>query len=68
MNEVYFVERKRGNTVVSIMFNKVDNKYHFVNLRSNHICICGFNSVIDAINDMRRLKETGDIIDYYKID
>lgn len=68
MKDIYFVRRKKGNTVVAIMFNRMDNKYHFVNLQKGHICTCGFSSIIDAINDLKRLKEAGDIIDYYKID
>ena len=68
MTNVFFVIREKGNTVVSIMFDRTDNKYHFVNLEKGHICTCGFSSIIDAINDLKRLKEAGDIIDYYKID
>lgn len=32
MNNVYLVQRKNGNVIVSIMRNKSDNTYSFVNL------------------------------------
>lgn len=67
MNEVYFVERKQGNVIVSIMHCRIDNKYHFVNLSKSHICTCAFNSIKDAINDMVKLKRLKKIINYYKI-
>ena len=67
MTNVFFIIREKGNTVVSIMFNRTDNKYHFVNLEKGHICICGFSSIIYAINDLKKLKEAGDIIDYHKM-
>lgn len=65
--ETYFVERNSGNVIVSIMFNRMDRKYHFVNLTKNHICVCGFDSVDSAVNDMKNLKMHGKIIDYHKI-
>ena len=68
MKDIFFVIREKGNIFVSVMFNRMDNKYYFVNLKKGHICICGFSSVEDAINDLKRLKEAGDIIDCYKID
>ena len=68
MKNLYFVERSLGNVIISIMLNRTDRKYHFVNLTKNHICVCGFDSVEDAVKDMERLKISGEIVDYYKID
>lgn len=49
MNNIYLVQRKSGNVVVSIMRNKSDGTYSFVNLTKNHICPCRFNSIEDAV-------------------
>ena len=67
MKNVYFVEREDGNVTVSIMYFPTDNKYHFVNFTKGHICACGFESVDDALVDMEKLKNEGNIINYYKI-
>lgn len=53
--------------IVSIMFCIADKKFHFVNLTKNHICTCGFNTIDDAILDMEHLKNSGKLIEYYKI-
>lgn len=37
MNNIYFVKRKSENVIVSIMRNKSDNTYSFVNLTKGHI-------------------------------
>lgn len=37
MNNIYLVQRKSGNVMVSIMRNKSDNTYSFVNLTKGHI-------------------------------
>ena len=67
INNLYFIRRTKGNVIISIMYNRTDNKYHFVNLSSNHICTCGFDTVDDAIADMEQFKNDEIIIDYYKI-
>ena len=66
MNSIYFVKRKSGNVMVSIMRNKSDNTYSFVNLTKNHICPCRFNSVEDAVKDMNKKILNGEIISYFK--
>ena len=50
------------------MFDRKDEKYHFVNLTKDHICSCGFDTIEDAILDIEQFKNDGKIIDYYKID
>ena len=67
MGNLYCVVRNKGNVIVSIMFNRSNNKYHFVNLTHGHICSCEFNTVDDAIEDMRTKKLSGEIISYYEI-
>ena len=67
MNNVYLVQRKNGNVIVSIMRNKSDNTYSFVNLTKNHICSCRFDSVEDAIKDMDEKILNGEIIGYFKL-
>lgn len=67
MGNIYLIKRNKGNVVVSIMFNKSDYHYHFVNLTKGHICSCGFESVSDAIKDMEIKKSNGEIIDFIEI-
>lgn len=68
MNNIYLVQRKSGNVVVSIMRNKSDGAYSFVNLTKNHICPCRFDSVEDALNDMHKKILSGEIIGYFKLE
>ena len=67
MKNVYFIKRQQGNVLVSIMYNRTDKKYHFVNLSKGHICSCGFETINDAILDMKHYKNNGIIDDYYCI-
>ena len=66
MNNIYFVKRKSGNVMVSIMRNKSDNTYSFVNLTKGHICSCRFDSVEDAVKDMDEKILNGEIVGYFK--
>ncbi len=68
MEDLYLVIRKKGNVVVSIMYNRADGTYHFVNLTKGHICECGFETVFEAIGDMEERKENGEIIDFVRLD
>lgn len=68
MNNVYLVQRKNGNVVVSIMRNKSDSTYSFVNLTKNHICPCRFDSVEDAVKDMDEKILNGEIVGYFKLE
>lgn len=67
MNNIYLVQRKSGNVVVSIMRNKSDGTYSFVNLTKGHICSCRFDSVEDAVKDMDEKILNGEIIGYFKL-
>lgn len=65
MSNVYFVRRpENDDVVVFVMLNRVDNKYHFVNLTKGHICECAFDTVEDALEDMEKLKNEGKILEY----
>lgn len=68
MNNVYLVQRKNGNAVVSIMRNKSDDTYSFVNLTKNHICSCRFDSIEDAVKDMDEKILNGEIIGHFKLE
>ena len=67
MQNIYLVIRDKGNVVVSIMWNRMDQSYHFVNLTKGHICSCDFNTVQDAIADMQEKKDNGEIIDFIEV-
>lgn len=64
MNNIYLVIREKDNVVVSIMLNKLDDTYSFVNLTKEHICTCRFTSIEEAIKDMEKKKESGEIVDF----
>ena len=68
MNNIYFVKRKSENVIVSIMRNKSDNTYLFVNLTKGHICSCRFNSIEDATKDMDEKILNGEIVGYFKLE
>mgnify|MGYP003316573810 CR=1 FL=1 len=68
MQDMYLVIRDKGNVVVSIMWNRMDQSYHFVNLTKGHICSCAFRTVYDAIEDMKYKKDIGEIIDFIEIE
>ena len=68
MQYTYLVIRDKGNVVVSIMWNRMDQRYHFVNLTKGHICSCDFKTVQDAIADMQEKKDNGEIIDFVEIE
>ena len=67
MENIYLVIRNKGNVIVSIMFNRFNGSYHFVNLTKGHICSCEFETIYDAIDDMQSKKNNGEIIDFIKI-
>ena len=62
MNNIYLVMREKDNVVVSIMLNKSDHTYSFVNLTKGHICKCTFPSELDAIRDLRKYPNITEIL------
>jgi hypothetical protein len=67
MNNTYLVTREKDNVVVSIMLNKSDHTYSFVNLTKGHICNCKFHTVEEAVKDMQTKKENSEVVDYFKV-
>ena len=55
-------------TLVTILKNKEDNTYSFVNLTKMHICPCKFESVQAAIADMDRQVVEGTILKYVELE
>lgn len=68
MNNIYLVQRTNGNVIVSVMRNKSDDTYSFVNLTKGHICPCRFNSIEDAVKDMDEKILNGEIVGYFKLE
>lgn len=65
--KTWLVKRQHDNVIVTIMKNKSDETYSFINLTKEHICSCKFNSINDALKDMNRLKDCGKIISYFEL-
>lgn len=54
----YRVFRKtKSKCEVMICKDRATDKYCFVNLTSGHVCSCRFDSIEDALNDMRNRSE-----------
>lgn len=65
--KIWLVKRQHDKVIVTIMKNKSDWTYSFINLTKEHICPCKFNSIDDALKDMDRLKDCGKIINYFEL-
>lgn len=61
----WIVERPHDKVIVTIMLNKSDNTYSFVNLTKEHICPCKFESIDEALKDMDNQIKQGKVIRYY---
>lgn len=64
----WIVERPHDSVVVTIMKNKSDNTYSYVNLTKEHICPCRFSSVAEALEDMDAKVKTGEILSYFPVE
>jgi hypothetical protein len=54
LNKRIIVTRKDGSQrEVEIMIDESTGKYAYVNLTSHHVCPCRFDTITDAVNDMR---------------
>lgn len=65
--KIWLVERDKDNVFVTIMKNKSDNTYSFINLTKEHICPCRFKSVEDALKDMDKQICEKRIKRYYEV-
>lgn len=63
----YVVERKEDVVVVTILKNKSDNTFSFVNLTKKHICPCRFKSIEEAVEDMNRQMKEGKITRFIEL-
>jgi len=63
----WLVERPHDDVVVTILRNKADNTYSFINLTKEHICPCKFASVDDALRDMDNQIAQGKILRYFPL-
>lgn len=64
----WLVKRPNDKIIITIMKNKCDGTYSFINLTKEHVCPCKFNSIDDALKDMNRLKDCGKIINYFELE
>lgn len=55
--KIYKITRITDIVYVTILKNKIDNTYSFVNLSKEHICPCRFESEDDALKDLHRQLE-----------
>lgn len=64
----WLVKRPNDKVIITLMKNKCDGTYSFINLTKEHVCPCKFNSIDDALKDMNRLKGCGKIINYFELE
>lgn len=67
MSKLYHVNRAKGDAIVMIVKNRQNEKYYFVNLSSHHVCSCSFDTEADALQDLQKKVEAGDILGYYEM-
>lgn len=65
--KIWLVKRQHDKVIVTIMKNKSDGTYSFINLTKEHICPCKFNSINEALKDMDKLKDCGKILNYNEL-
>ena len=58
------IRKNKPYCIISIMLDRNTNKCAFVNLTSNHICYCRFNSIKESILD---LNNRNDVLTYIEI-
>jgi hypothetical protein len=55
LNQRIIVKRKDGSKrEVEIMIDESTEKFCYVNLTSHHVCPCRFDTIKDAVDDMRK--------------
>lgn len=65
--KIWLVKRQYDKVIVTIMKNKSDGTYSFINLTKEHICPCRFSSVEEALLDMDKKIKEGTVLKYEKI-
>lgn len=54
---ILVIRKDKSVRIVRIMHDEATDKYAFVNLTSNHICKCRFNSYEEALEDLQSNKD-----------
>ena len=49
--------RNRPDCIVMLCQDRATDKWCFVNLSTEHVCACRFDTIDDAIADMRKLED-----------
>lgn len=62
--QIYKVIRPEDVVYISILRNKNDGTYSFINLTKGHICPCRFLSEEEALLDLEEQKQKGKVISY----
>lgn len=65
--KIWLVKRQHDKVIVTIMKNKSDGTYSFINLTKEHIYPCRFSSVEEALLDMDKKIKEGTVLKYEKI-
>lgn len=65
--KIWLVKRQHDKVIVTIIKNKSDGTYSFINLTKEHICPCRFSSVEEALLDMDKKIKEGTVLKYEKI-
>lgn len=65
--KIWLVKRQHDKVIVTIMKNKSDETYSFINLTKEHICPCRFSSVEEALLDMDKKIKEGTVLKHEKI-
>ena len=53
MKFYYILYKNKKVNIVSILPHKNIDKYSYINMTKGHICPCQFNSIEDALNDLK---------------
>lgn len=61
------VIRPDDTVIVTILKNKNDGTYSYINLTKGHICPCRFGSIEEALNDMNVLQKQGRILSWEEL-
>ena len=62
--QIYKVIRPKDVIYVSVLRNKNDGTYSFINLTKGHICPCRFQSEEEALRDLEEQKQKGKVVSY----
>ena len=59
------IRRNRPDCIVLLCQDRTTEKWCFVNLSTEHVCACRFDTIDDAIADMRKRE---DVVSFSEID